>query len=71
MQQHIEHLQHNEMVQSAISYGVGGGVAGAAWLIDAGEAAQAIAFILGAIVVAIRLLHDALRFYRYWKTDKK
>lgn len=62
--------QKHEMVQSAISYGTGGGLIGLAPLADAASAAQSWALILGCIVVAIRLIHDGIALYRYIKGKK-
>ena len=54
-----------EVVQSAISYGSGGGLVGLASLADIANTAQSIALILGCLVVAVRLVHDTVALIRY------
>lgn len=59
--------QSHETAQSVTSYAIGGGGAFIATLVDISHTAQALAIIIGCIVVAIRLVHDSVRLYRYIK----
>ena len=56
-----------EIAQSAISYGSGGGLLAFASLADLANAASQVAIILGCLVVAIRLVHDAVALFRFLK----
>lgn len=60
-----------DSTQALISYGTGGGSVAFAWLLDISTTAQAVAVILGMLVVALRLAHDILKFIRYLKEDHK
>ena len=63
-----QHMQgKQETLDSAVSYTVGGGGAAIASLVEISNVAQSIAIVLGCIVVAIRLVHDAVRLYRFIK----
>lgn len=59
-----------ETVDSMQSYVIGGTGITLASLADVASAFQSIAIILGAIVVAIRLIHDAVRLLHYLKTKR-
>lgn len=63
--------QHKEFVESAVSYGIGGGGAYLSTLMDASQIAQASALIVGAIVICIRAVHDSVKLYRYIKKGKE
>lgn len=56
---------HKEAVESLVSYGIGGGGALIATLVDISNAAQAAAIIVGCIIVCIRAVHDSVKLYRY------
>lgn len=62
---------HKEAIESVISYGIGGGGALTAYLMDASQIAQAIAIIIGCIVISIRLIHDAVKLYRFIKKGEE
>lgn len=59
-----------EAIDSITSYGVGGTAFTIATLADIAGVAQAITVILACIVVAIRLIHDSVRLWRYLKGEK-
>lgn len=63
--------QHKEIIDSAVSYGIGGGGAYLAMLMDASQVAQALALIFGAVVICIRATHDAVKLYRYVRREKE
>lgn len=63
--------QHKEIAQSAISYTIGGGGAYVATLMDASQVAQALALIVGSVVICIRAIHDGVKLYRYIKKGKE
>ena len=54
----------SEAVDSAISYGLGGG---AIFLAKIAEFAEPLALIIGCGVVVLRFIYDAIRLYRLWK----
>lgn len=56
-----------DALDSATSYTVGGLGFAMAHLVEAATAAQAVTVILACIVVAVRLIHDSVKLYRYWK----
>lgn len=60
------HLRQ-DMVDSATSYAAGGGIVVASKLMEVGHAAQAIGLVLGCLIVAVKLAHDIVKFYRYLK----
>lgn len=62
---------HKEILESAVSYSIGGGSALAASLINISNDAQAIAIICGCFVVFIRLIHDAVKLWRYIRIGKE
>lgn len=64
-------LEKQEAVQSAVSYGSGGGLIGLASLPDLAHFAQDWAIILGCLVVAVRLIHDAIALVRFIKKKPK
>ena len=56
-----------EIIDSAASYGVGGTALIIANLADLANIAQAITVILACLVVGVRLAHDSIKLYRYWR----
>lgn len=59
--------QHHESIDSAVSYGVGAAGIALSNIDIVAHTAQSVALILGAVVVAVRLVHDLIRLYRFWK----
>lgn len=57
----------SETAQSAISYGSGFGAMTYAAITDIADYAQALTIVLACGVVAVRLIHDAVRLKRYLK----
>lgn len=62
--------QKQEMVQSVISYGAGGGMVSFASLADVASVAQSMGLILGCLVILIRLIHDAISLKRFVKKEE-
>ena len=62
--------QKQETAQSVISYSAGGGLVGFASLSDIASYAHQWAIILGCMVVAVRLAHDAIKLVRYVRKPK-
>ena len=56
--------QKQETIQSAVSYATGGGMVGVSTLVDVANVAQSLGLILGCLVIAVRLVHDAIGLYR-------
>jgi len=61
----------SEIVQSVQSYAIGSGGVMLASLVHIADYAQALAIILGCVVVTVRLVHDGLRLIRYIKKGKE
>lgn len=62
---------HKEVIDSAVSYGIGGGSALVATLMNISNEAQALAIVFGCLVVFIRLIHDAVKLYRFIRLGKE
>jgi hypothetical protein len=60
-------MEKNELGHAAVSYGSGMLAVVLGHLLEIATWAQAIAVILGCLVVAVRLAHDVLRLYRAWR----
>ncbi len=56
-----------QTIDSATSYTIGGTGLLISQLTDVATFAQAITVILACVVVAIRLVHDAVKLYRFWR----
>lgn len=63
-------MPKNGAVDSGISYAVGGGSIFALQLADVAETAQSLAIILGCALVAIRLISDTIKLYRYLRNKE-
>lgn len=62
--------QHKEALDSVVSYGIGGGSALMATLMNITSEAQALAIIFGCFVVFIRLVHDTVKLFRFIRDGK-
>lgn len=59
--------QHDEKIGSIISYGIGGGAASYAWVVDR---AQDLTILIGLLIVAMRLIYDAVKLWRYLVSNR-
>ena len=69
-EQVINEALKQENVESVQSYLIGGAGITLASLADVANAFQSVAIIIGCFVVAVRLIHDAVRLLHYLKSRK-
>lgn len=62
--------QVQEIKQSVLSYGVGGGGALLSSMLNVADYFQAIGIMLGCLVIFVRLVHDVIRLVRYVKNEE-
>lgn len=55
----------NETTESIISYGLGCGTALLGWICEATTFFQALALLIGVVVISIRAVHDGVRLFRF------
>lgn len=68
--QHIGADKAQAITQAVASYGTGVAAMTLPSFMEIANYAQALAIILGAVVVAVRLIHDSIKLYRLLKEKK-